>query len=459
MTDDDAVQFTIAGKQVQEIRAIIDLGKLIIHTSGDEYVATGNQGGTLTPTGIGLVHQSSAGCAELSPVIIGNIGIFVQSRGSFLRDLEYSIYTTSFKGRDLTKFAPSLFSNRTITDMFWQQVPNSIVWCVMSDGELLGLTYSKDDDVWAWHRHQSVNGVVENVCVVPEGTADTLYLSILRTINGSPVRYIEKLANREFTNIMTDAIFTDSSLSYNGTNGTATTMLATTAGGWTPQDNLTLTASAPFFVIGDIGNAIVLQRYVDGEITARVTLDIIAYTSATVVTVQPDQTVPTWARVALNTWGKAVHHFTGMDHLDGLTIGGLGDGNVVPQVTVTAGAFTLNANYVVANVGLPITADLETLPIENTQGETIQNKKVAINETTPIFYSSRGGYYGQDFDTLKAIPARSTEPWNTPAYLKNGPERISVPGAWDKTGQICIRQSDPLPIGISGIISTGSVGN
>ncbi len=460
VVDSDSVQFTIAGRQVQEVRAMIDLGKLILHTSGDEYVATGNQAGTLTPTGIGLVHQSSAGCANLVPLVIGNIGIFVQSRGSFLRDLEYSIYTTSFKGRDLTKFAPDLFTNRTIVDFAWQQIPNSIVWCVMSDGTLLGLTYSKDDDIWAWHRHELAGGNVEAVCVVPEGEQDVLYVSVLRTIDGSPVRYIERLNPREFTDITIDAVFTDSSLSYDGTNESGTTMLATTGAGWTPQDDLTLTASAPFFVAGDVGNAIVLQQVdEDGVITSRITLDIIAYVSTTVVTVQPDQDVPSWAQVALTTWGHAVHEFAGLDHLEGETIKGLGDGNVLSDMVVESGEVATESNFVVVHLGLGITADLQTLPIENTQGETISNKKVTVQEVTPIFYNSRGGSYGQDFDHLKTFPARVTEPWNTPVYLINGPQRISIDGMWQRTGQVCIRQTDPLPIGLSAIVASGQIGN
>ncbi len=469
--DSSAVEFTIAGKQVQEVRALIDLGKLIIHTSGDEYVCTGNQSGALTPTGIGLVHQGSAGCSTIAPIVIGNCGIFVQARGSVLRDLEYSIYTTSFKGRDLTVFAPHLFVGRTIVDMAWQQIPDSIVWCVMSDGALLGLTYIKDHEIWAWHRHDSDGGSFENVVVVPEGEQDVVYFVIRRTIDGITKRYIERLNSRDFTNIV-DARFVDSGLTYDGRNGTATTMTATTAGGWTPQDDLTLTASAPFFAVDDVGNSIVFQEIADGSqqndagvyyppgtVISWITFDIIAYTSATVVTVQSDAEVPAWARVALATWGKAVHQFSGIDHLEGETISGLGDGNVIPQTTVVSGAFTTQDNIMVLTVGLPITADLQTLPIENQQGETISNKKMLVVELTPIFYNSRGGEYGQDFAHLKPWIQRQNEPWNRPVSLYTGPERLPITGMWQKTGQIAIRQEDPLPIGISAIVPTGSVGN
>lgn len=459
VTDDAAVSFTIAGKQVQEVRALIDLGKLIIHTSGDEYVCTGNQAGALTPTGIGLVHQGSAGCSTISPIVIGNCGIFVQARGSVLRDLEYSIYSTSFKGRDLTVFAPHLFVGRTIVDMAWQQIPDSIIWCVMSDGALLGLTYIKDHDIWAWHRHDSNGGSFENVVVVPEDEQDVVYYVIKRTIDGATKRYIEKLNSRDFTSIV-DARFVDSGLTYDGRNLTGTTMTATTGGGWTPQDDLTMTASASFFAVDDVGSAIVFQDLDDnGNVLSTITFDIIAYTSATIVTVQSDADVPAWAQLALTSWGKAVHEFSGIDHLEGETIAGLGDGNVIPQTTVVGGAFTTENNIMVLTAGLPITADLKTLPIENQQGETIANKKVLVVELTPVFYNSRGGTYGQDFSHLKPWIQRQSEPWNDPVALYTGPQRLPINGTWQKSGDVCFRQADPLPIGISAIIPTGQIGN
>jgi hypothetical protein len=458
--DNDAVQFTIAGKQVQEVRALVDNGKLIIHTSGGEYVANGNQAGQITPTGISLVQQGSAGSEFISPVTIGSTDLFVQARGTIIRDLRYSIQTTSYSGQDLTIFAPSLFANRTIADMDWQQIHNSILWVVLDNGTLLGLTYIHSQEIWGWHRHTTGDGDrIENVVVIPEGDQDVTYVCVKRTINGVTKRYIEHFAKREFSDITTDAIFVDSALTYDGRNTSGTTMTLTTGGGWTPTDNLTLTSSVGYFVAGDVGNMIVLQQIVDGVVIDSVRLNIIGYTSPTVVTVQPGKDVPAWAQVALTTWGKGVHQFSGIDHLEGRTIGGLGDGNVIPQTVVSGGAFTTALNYVVLTVGLPIQADLETLPLENTQGETISNKKVVVIELTAILYDTRGGFYGQDFAHLQPLVQRAGEPWSDPTFLFTGPRRIPVQGSWQTTGQLAIRQTDPLPMGISALVNSVQVGN
>jgi hypothetical protein len=459
--ENDAVQFTIAGRQVQEVRALVDNGKLIIHTSGGEYVANGNQAGQITPTAISLAQQGSAGSEFIQPAVIGSTDLFVQARGTIIRDLRFSIQTTSYNGKDLTIFAPALFAKSNIVDMDWQQIHNSILWVVLDTGVLLGLTYIPEQEIWGWHRHLTGDGdKIENVVVVPEGEQDVVYLCVKRTINGTTKRYIEHFAKREFNDITLDAIFTDSALTYDGRNTGPTTMTLTTGGGWTPADNLTLTSSVNFFSAGDVGNMIVLQRIVDGVVLDSVRLAITGYTSPTVVTVQSGKIVPTWAQaLALTTWGKGVHQFSGIDHLEGRTIGGLGDGSVIPETTVVAGAFTTALNYVVLTVGLPIQADLETLPIENSQGETISNKKVSVIELTAIFYDTRGGFYGQDFEHLQPLVQRANEPWSDPTFLLTGPKRIPVQGSWQTTGQLAIRQSDPLPMGISALVNTVQVGN
>ncbi len=467
--DDDAVSFVIAGQRNESVQHLVDLGKLVIHTAGSEFVANGNQAGSISPLAIGLVRQGSAGSSSIPPLTLGNTDVFVQARGGFLRDLRYEIQSTSFAGKDLTVFAPDLLANRTIVSMDWQQIPHAIIWAALDDGTLLGLTYSREQDMWAWHEHD-LGGSVEQVCIVPEATEDVVYLTVKRTINGSATRYIERLTSRDFETI-DDAWFVDCGLSYDGRNTDATTMTLTTGGGWTPQDDLTLVASVGYFAVGDVGNAIVLQQIADGTtydgdvripadtITDQVTLDIIAYTDTQTVTVQSDKDVPAWARVALATWGKAVHTFAGLGHLEDETVVGLGDGNVMPEAIVTGGTITTADNYLRLTVGLQITADLETLPIENAQGETIQNKRVAVNELTAMFYQTRGGTYGQDFDHLQEWVQRQREAWSDPVGLFTGPVRIGVSGEWQTTGQLAVRQTDPLPIGLSAITVTAYIGS
>jgi hypothetical protein len=405
------------------------------------------------------------------PVGIGNSDIFVQARGSIIRDLKYDIQATAYQGKDCTIFAPSLFEGTTVRAMDWQQIFNSVVLAVKYDGEMTWMTYIREHDIWAWSRQDTFNGLFEDVCVCPEAAEDVIYAIVNRTISGSTKRYIERFAERELvtsddgTQIRDWAtcIFSDSSLTYDGRVTTGQTAILTTSGGWTPTDAITVTLSfsADYkFTADDVGNAMVFQQIAaDGTVTDTLTLNIVAWTSATVVTAIPTRDVPDWAKVASTTWGKAVHVFSGIGHLEGQTLTALGDGNVVRDtMVVTSGTFTTTRNYLILTAGLPITAQAETLPVENAQGETISNKKIMVNEATIIFYKTRGGMYGQDSGHLFDLALRADEAWADPNALVTGNQTFGIQGSWQDTGQIYIEQMDPLPIGISAIVVTGQVG-
>lgn len=486
--DSDAINFVVAADEAEPIIAMTDLQKLIIHTGSNEYACTGNQFGTVTATAINCIREGSRGANLPKPVVLGNTEIFVQSRGAFLRDLRFEIGSYTYDGKDLTTFSPSLFTNLSITDMAWQQIGDSIIWVATSNGQLYGITYVANENVWAWHPHTFVNGFVENVCVVPNGIADVVYLIVRRVINGQTVRYLEMLSSRDYQDSVfySDFIGTDCSFLYNGTVTDGSTVTATTAGTWQPTDLSTLTSSTARFAASDVTNKnqVILSQInpITGLVTDRVTFNILVYISPTQVQGYPQRVVPAWAQVAIavtptTSWGKAVTQFAGMTPLAGQSIGVLADGNVAasplntyagpqsnqpayPTITVSnAGTFALPEAALVVNAGLPIQMDVQTMPLENEQGETILNKHQIIKECCPIFYSSRDGLYGQDQYHLKPwksprqganLPPTST--YGYPIAPYTGPARINIQGTSQITGQVWVRVVDPLPFAMSGII-------
>ena len=119
--------------------------------------------------------------------------------------------------------APHLFNGYTVVDLAFSRAPVPMLWCVRSDGVLLGLTYVPEQQVYGWHQHVT-DGVFESVCTVAEGNEDVLYAVVRRAINGRDVRYIERLTSRIFVD-QEDAFFVDSGLTYNGSPTTSLTGL------------------------------------------------------------------------------------------------------------------------------------------------------------------------------------------------------------------------------------------
>ncbi len=503
LQDDDAFLEVLAGNEVQFIEAFVDLGKLIIHTSNAEYVCQGSLGtGALTASAVNAVVQGGNGATGIQPVVIGNTDIYIQALGNIVRDFRFDIYSNQYNGKDISIFTPDLFIGRTVVQMAWQQVKDSIVWMVMSDGSLLTLTYIREENVWEWGTHDTGSGTDAflGVICVPESGQDVVYVLVDR--NGTVG--IEKIAKRDIqdTAWLTDALFTDGGQVFDGRNATATTLtLATQTGGWTAGDVFTLTASAPTFAAADAaaGNAqglanVFLLRQVSalGYDTSRLYFVTATYISSTQIQVTTNAAVPAWAQaIALTTWGKAVHAFSGITQLNGRAIAILGDGSILasplnpqvpnpyPTVTVAGGAFVipgaqagadpLRYNAMVVCAGLPMVAQMATLPLENQKGDSILGRQIKVDEITATFYQSRGGFYGQlpgpgDPLVLKPWKQRRLEALGSPTALFSGSVRVNaLAGNWgvkgQGTGQVVIQQPDPLPLGISGITTVAEVGD
>ncbi len=216
--DDDAVTFTIKDRQVNEIRHILSLDTLIFLTSGGEWKATENQDQVLTPATMGIKPQSFNGSSFVSPVIINDTAIYVQEKGSRIRDLGYEFSADKFKSTDLSLMSEHLFESHQIEKIAFAAEPYGILWCVRDDGILLGLTYQREHQVWGWHQHD-LGGTVESITTISEDDRDALYMIVKRTIDGSDVRYIERMEIRD-TSSATNAFCVDSGLSYNGAPAT-----------------------------------------------------------------------------------------------------------------------------------------------------------------------------------------------------------------------------------------------
>lgn len=467
ITDDDSVAFTLSGKYVNAVRHIIELKRLIALTSGGEWTVEGDSAGIITPTQINAKQHAYNGSSTISPLIVDGTVLYIQARGSIIRDLGFDFEVDGYKGNDLTIFSSHLFDGYTIRDWAYQQIPHSIVWVARTDGKLLGLTYIREHQMLAWHRHDT-DGTVEQVVSVPEGTEDALYLVVNRTINGATKRYVERILTQK-PSINVDMTYLDSYLSYDGRHTGSTTMTVSGGTTWGPEETLTLTASASTFSGADVGNAIHMTG-ADGTII-RFLID--AYTSPAVVTGNVNKIIPLGMRsVALGTWALAVDSVSGLDHLEGKSVSVFADGLVVASpnnpgysvLTVTSGSINLPRPYGVIHVGLPITADLETLDIETTQSETLVDKNKLITAVTAYVEASHGAWVGvtpkEEDDLLEGLTEmnlRDTEEDDEPTTLETGPLEINIRSEWNSNGRILIRHVDPTPLSVLGIMPSGMI--
>jgi len=268
--------------------------------------------------------------------------------------------------------------------------------------------------------------------------------------------------NTRQINDIEDSIFMDSALSYDGEHLGSTTMTLSGGSTWAYDEDLTLTASAAFFASTDVGNAI----FFTGSDGTLIRCTIKAFTSTTVVTVNPHETVPaTMQAVAITAWSKAVDEVSGLWHLEGEEVSVFADGYVVSSpnndsydtLTVADGAITLDKPYAVIHVGLPITCDLETLNIDQPGASSMADKKKNITQVTALVESTRGLFAGPDSDNLTEFKVEARTDYDSPADLITGYVDVGIKPEWKSSGSIFIRQTEPIPASILSIIPSGYI--
>jgi hypothetical protein len=195
----DSVEYTIATNDINPIRWLASARVLLIGTSAREFRASGGSD-PISPTNIDIRAETSYGSPKRRPVSIGHTTIFVQRAKRRLREMAYSFEADAYEAPDLTVISPHI-SEAGIEEVAYCPEPHAILYAIRGDGQLLALTYEKDQDVYGWGRIIT-DGLYESIAILPPVTGSDeyqVYVIVNRTIDGSTKRYIERLDSAAHT--------------------------------------------------------------------------------------------------------------------------------------------------------------------------------------------------------------------------------------------------------------------
>jgi hypothetical protein len=203
----DAITGTPWAVQVDGIQWMIPMpGGLVVLTGSSAWQLTGAGGSALNPQPITPASQQAQPQAfngahfHTPPIKIEYDILYVQSKGSIVRDLAYNYWINIYTGQDITQLSSHLFIGYSIEEWAWSEEPYKVIWAVRTDGILLSLTYLKVQEVQAWARHDT-QGFFRTVCSVTEPPVDAIYLGVERFIgpDNSSAYTIERMDNRIWT--------------------------------------------------------------------------------------------------------------------------------------------------------------------------------------------------------------------------------------------------------------------
>jgi len=462
---DDGINIQVAASEYNKIQWLSAGGSLIAGTFGGEFIVTGGDA-PLTPTNISVKQQSSWGSEPIPPRRIGNYFYYIQRFGKKLRELFYFWDLDSYKSVDRTILSPQILG-KGVVEMTYQQNPDTIVYCVRTDGSIAAMTREIDQEMTAWSR-LTTDGVYESVCAIPAATEmyDQVWAVVKRTITPTTgtvevtKRYIEVFQNIDVPTRQDLCWYAHCALRFNAFDETAalgTTTLTVTGLSLAASSgtSVVVTTSAAYFNSGDVNQRI---RAIDADGVTVGEMKITSYGSTTVVAGDIKKTFDALA-YAGGSWGVSVENISGLSFLEGKEVTILADGGLdKPAKTVSMGSITLSYDYFVVLVGLPYTQVLKTLPFEtDSERGTTQGKIQRINQ---VGFKVNNSYRGFKVGGTQALAERIQ--FRDPATEMGSPELLytgTIPNITFRDdyrygSQVVVVNEDPLPVEMLSIIST-----
>jgi len=390
--DDASFFFTLAGSESDRIQWMLSQGSIVIGTAGSEWTLGPTDDATgLSPTNVRAKYQSSFGSKLLQARVVNEVVLFTQRQGRKVRALTYSYEKDGWVAPDLTILAEHIGKGEFVETAFQQQ-PDSIFWAITGEGELVGMTYERDQQIAGWHRHTTgqgwllpADGNEANRIAVRDGFesvaaiygnegSDEVWFLVRRTVAGGEVRYIERL-RPDFRNVFENE---------------------DTANWW----------------------------YLDCAASTRD--DLATFTSV-----------------------------ANAGHLEHRRVGILNDGAPQADTYVRDGAVTIapEANNVL--VGLPYQSVLRPMPLDMPlQDGSSQGRKARVHKIFARFHKSLGGEYSADGEEWNAIFTRDfADAMDEGPPVFTGEKEVYMDGGFTRKPEIVIRQWQALPLCVLALIA------
>ena len=228
--DDRALIYKFASDKVERPVWLL-AGKIMSMgtASGEFSIGSNSQNDAMTPSNVRIVRQTAWGSAPGLALRIGSSAMFLQRDGKptnnarKIREFGYEFQSDSFSATDMSILSEHLGQSRFL-NLTYQQDPDPIIWVTRANGTFVGLTYEKEQQVLAWHRH-TLGGdtpVVEQMRSIPGASGDDVWQVVSREIDGVTVRYHEVLTSDDIGSTdKADSRYLDCHLTYDG-SATAT---------------------------------------------------------------------------------------------------------------------------------------------------------------------------------------------------------------------------------------------
>lgn len=216
VSDADSYVFTLNARKSSLIRWLESRDVLVAGLEDSEW-QIGLRNDIITPSSIFVRRQTIHGCANIQSVVAEKSILFVERGGKNVRELNFNFESEDYIAPDKTLLSETVGGSSGFKQIDVQNRPFPVVWVVNNDGQLVGMTYIRDQGLQAWHVHETGatalgvsdgSDAYESVAVIPnltDETVDEVWVVVKRTIDGATVRFVEQFEKP----LDIDAVVTD----------------------------------------------------------------------------------------------------------------------------------------------------------------------------------------------------------------------------------------------------------
>jgi hypothetical protein len=459
--EDYAIQFTLVSTKLDQILNMIGTANaLILGTAGGVWTMAGVNGQSLSQTSVTASKQSSWGVSALQPQMIGDYSLFVSRSARIVMVLVYNLTTNQWDNFDLTRLNRNITMGTSeaesgIVQTAMQIEPYPIFWAVRADGQLLGLVFNQQDQVFAWFRVNLLpgGGAVESAAVITgQGEEDQLAVVVRRTINGVTQRYFEYFMPQELYGQLSNAFFVYCGQQWHGSGPFD---IANFYWNLSPPQAVVVTAPGHNFSDGQMVQISGLEG------STQFNQD--KTEAYTVTNSNPGAgTFELQGMYGSNGGGfytgggtviQVTNQVTGMSYLLGQEVVAVGDGALIlPPTLVTSDTVSFDYYSNLITIGLPYAVEVQPVnPVLSSPAATTRGQKQKLNRVTLSLYESMGGQYGTDINHLYDITYGPGTKYKVPQMATLELTR-DLDSDWGDESRFYIIQDDPLPFTLRGLV-------
>ena len=452
--DDYAIQFTLVSTRLDQILNMLGTtNALLIGTAGGVWTMQGSVGTSLSQSNVNAAKQTTLGVSSIQPQMVGDSVIFISRSGKTALFIVFNFATNEWENIDLTRLNRQITigsgeAGSGIIQTAFQSEPYPIFWAVRADGQLLGLVFNKQDQVFAWFRINLTPGIVESVAIISgQNEEDMVVVEVQRTINGATVRYVEYFMQQELYNQLSNAFFVNCGTQVNLGSGIAVTAI---------NNGTPCVVHAPGH---NFGNGSFVQ--ISG-VLGMTEINQDKTQAYTVINTNPG--AGTFELKGMDTTAFGVYagggvtlpvanQVTGMSYLLGQTVVAVGDNSLILSPTVVTSAVVTFGYYCnQITIGLPYTTTIQpSNPVITTPTHTTRGMQQKLETVTISLYQSMGGQFGTDpahmYDITYGPGTKGKQPqMSTNEFTRN------LDADWDDESTFIITQSDPWPFTLRGLV-------